>query len=224
MLGNRPDAYDKNLLSDWFTGRRMNLQVLVVEDQLMFQELLVAMLRGHPGLSRITTASSAAEGIDLCARIRPDLLILDIALPDADGLSVAKALQVLNPEARVIVLSSHASTFRRPAKLRDTICAVIDKARAFDDLLQEIVAITGYERPEPQEDDLPLEALKQLTQRERQVMERLGCGQSNKSMAVDLDLSVRTVESHRRNIAIKLGCSCARLVRIATLLQHLSDW
>ncbi len=202
----------------------MDLQVLVVEDQLMFQELLVAMLRDHPGLSRITTASSAAEGIDLCARIRPDLLILDIALPDAEGLSVAKALQVLNPEARVIVLSSHATTFRRPAELRDTICAVIDKARAFDDLLQEIVAITGCERPEPQEDDLPLEALKQLTQRERQVMQRLGSGQSNKSMAVDLEVSVRTVESHRRNIAIKLGCSGARLIRIATLLQQRSDW
>ena len=66
----------------------------------MFQELLVAMLRGLPGLSRTTTASSAAEGIDLSARIRPDLLILDIVLPDAEGLSVAKALQVLNPEAR----------------------------------------------------------------------------------------------------------------------------
>jgi DNA-binding NarL/FixJ family response regulator len=55
-------------------------------------------------------------------------------------------------------------------------------------------------------------------------MERLGCGQSNKSMAVDLDLSVRTVESHRRNIAIKLGCSDARLVQSATLLLQRSDW
>jgi DNA-binding NarL/FixJ family response regulator len=206
------------------TSRRMGLQTLVVEDQLMFQELLVAMLRGQPGLAEVSTAATAAEGIDLCAKIRPDLLILDIALPDAEGLSVAKALQVLNPVAKVIVLSSHASTFLRPPELRDTICAVIDKARAFDDLVQEIVALTGSEGLERQDDPFPLEALKQLTQRERQVLERLGRGQSNKDMALDLELSVRTVESHRRNIAIKLGCSGARLIRIATLLQQRSDW
>jgi len=206
------------------TSHRMGLQTLVVEDQLMFQELLVAMLRGQPGLAEVSTAATAAEGIDLCAKIRPDLLILDIALPDAEGLSVAKALQVLNPVAKVIVLSSHASTFLRPPELRDTICAVIDKTRAFDDLVQEIVALTGSDGLEPPADPFPLEALKQLTQRERQVLERLGRGQSNKNMAQDLELSVRTVESHRRNIAIKLGCSGARLIRIATLLQQRSDW
>jgi DNA-binding NarL/FixJ family response regulator len=202
----------------------MGLQALVVEDQLMFQELLVGMLRGQPGLSDVTTASTAAEGIDLCAKVRPDLLILDIALPDAEGLSVARALQVLNPAARVIVLSSHASTFLRPPELRDTICAVIDKARAFDDLLQEIVVITGCEGIEQADQDLPLEALKQLTQRERQVLDQLGRGRSNKDMALDLNLSVRTVESHRRNIAIKLGCSGARLIRIATLLHQRGAW
>jgi DNA-binding NarL/FixJ family response regulator len=65
-----------------------------------------------------------------------------------------------------------------------------------------------------------MEALQQLTQRERQVLESLGRGLSNKDMALELDLSVRTVESHRRNIAIKLGCSGARLIRIATLLHQ----
>jgi DNA-binding NarL/FixJ family response regulator len=200
----------------------MGHQTLVVEDQLMFQEMLVAMLRSHPGLGDVATAATAAEGIDLCARLRPDLLILDIALPDAEGLSVAKALQVLKPEAKVIVLSSHASTFLRPPELRDTICAVVDKGRAFDDLLQEIVALTGCAGPGAagNHDALPTEALQQLTQRERQVLESLGRGLSNKDMALELDLSVRTVESHRRNIAIKLGCSGARLIRIATLLQQ----
>jgi DNA-binding NarL/FixJ family response regulator len=202
----------------------MGLQTLVVEDQLMFQELLVAMLRGHPGLAEITTAATAAEGIDCCSRFRPDLLILDMALPDAEGLTVAKALQVLNPAAKVIVLSSHASTFLRPPELRDVICAVIDKARAFDDLLKEIGTLTGCEGMEHGDDGLPLDALQQLTQRERQVLDRLGRGQSNKDMALDMDLSVRTVESHRRNIAIKLGCSGARLIRIATLLQQRQDW
>ena len=202
----------------------MGLRTLVVEDQLMFQELLVGMLRSQTALGEVATASTAAEGIAACASLRPDLLILDIALPDAEGLTVAKALQVLNPAAKVIVLSSHASTFLRPPELRDVICAVIDKARAFDDLLKEIGTLTGFEGVERSDDGLPLDALNQLTQRERQVLERLGLGQSNKDMALAMDLSVRTVESHRRNIAIKLGCSGARLIRIATLLQQRQDW
>jgi DNA-binding NarL/FixJ family response regulator len=202
----------------------MGLQTLVVEDQLMFKELLVAMLRGHPGLDEVSTACTAAAAISICTRQRPDLLILDIALPDAEGLTVATALQKVNPDARVIVLSSHASTFLRPPELRDTICAVIDKGRAFDDLLQEISSLAGCGPTGPPDEELPLEALRQLTQRERQVLERLGRGQSNKDMALDLDLSVRTVESHRRNIALKMRCSGARLIRIATLLQQRSYW
>ncbi len=202
----------------------MGLCTLVVEDQLMFQELLVGMLRNQAHLGDVFSASTAAEGIAACASLRPDLLILDIALPDAEGLSVAKALQVLKPDAKVIVLSSHASTFLRPPELRDTICAVIDKARAFDDLLQEIAGITGEDLMADQDGDVPRGALAQLTQRERQVLERMGRGDSNKAMASDLGLSVRTVESHRRNIATKLGCSGARLIRIATLLNSRPDW
>ncbi len=196
----------------------MGMRTLVVEDQLMFQELLVTMLRSQTQLGEVVAASTAAEGITACASYRPDLLILDIALPDAEGLNVARALQVLNPNALVIVLSSHASTFLRPPELRDTIRAVIDKARAFEDLLQEIASLTGSEPIGTDDDALPLEALAELTQRERQILECLGRGDSNKVMAADLGLSVRTVESHRRNIVTKLGCSGARLIRIATLL------
>jgi DNA-binding NarL/FixJ family response regulator len=203
----------------------MGLRTLVVEDQLMFQELLVGMLRSQTSLGEVATASTAAEGIAACASLRPDLLILDIALPDAEGLSVAKALLVLNPDAKVIVLSSHASTFLRPPELRDTICAVIDKARAFEELLQEIAVITGSGGLASADNgEIPREALALLTQRERQVLERMGRGESNKTMAQELALSVRTVESHRRNIATKLGCSGARLIRIATLLLQRSDW
>lgn len=203
----------------------MGLRTLVVEDQLMFQELLVGMLRSQTSLGEVATASTAAEGIAACASLRPDLLILDIALPDAEGLSVAKALLVLNPDAKVIVLSSHASTFLRPPELRDTICAVIDKARAFEELLQEIAAITGSGGLASADDgEIPREALALLTQREREVLERMGRGESNKTMAQELSLSVRTVESHRRNIATKLGCSGARLIRIATLLLQRPEW
>jgi len=65
--------------------------------------------------------------------------------------------------------------------------------------------------------------IEQLTQREREVLECMGRGDSNKAIATKLGLSVRTVESHRRNIAAKLGCSGARLIRSATLLLERSS-
>jgi DNA-binding NarL/FixJ family response regulator len=130
---------------------------------------------------------------------------------------------VLKPEAMVIVLSSHASTFLRPPELRETIRAVIDKSRAFDDLLQEIASLTGSASAASEEVAPPLEVIEQLTQREREVLECMGRGDSNKAIATKLGLSVRTVESHRRNIAAKLGCSGARLIRSATLLLERSS-
>lgn len=202
------------------------MRTLVVEDERMFLELLVAMLRSRSSLQEIGSATTAADGIAYCNAHPPDLLILDIALPDGDGLCVARALHELNPAAQMIVLSSHASTFQRPADLRKAIVAVIDKSRAFDDLIKELRNLSGADqnraRPidENDPDTLHRLVLTELTRRERQVLVRIGEGLSNRAMAEELALSVRTVESHRRNIAIKLGCSGARLVRIATLLNQ----
>lgn len=202
------------------------MRTLVVEDERMFQELLITMLRGRTSLRDISGAQSAAQAIAQCSQTKPDLLILDIALPDGNGLTVARALQALRPDARMIVLSSYASTFQRPQDLRNNIVAVIDKSRAFEELDQEIQALLGSEaRPnngieDDDPDALTSLVLRELTRRERQVLVRMGQGQTNKTMAEELELSVRTVESHRRNISLKLGCSGARLIRIATLLNQ----
>lgn len=202
------------------------MRTLVVEDERMFQELLITMLHGRTSLRDISGAQSAAQAIAQCSQTKPDLLILDIALPDGNGLTVARALQALRPDARMIVLSSYASTFQRPQDLRNNIVAVIDKSRAFEELDQEIQALLGSEaRPnngieDDDPDALTSLVLRELTRRERQVLVRMGQGQTNKTMAEELELSVRTVESHRRNISLKLGCSGARLIRIATLLNQ----
>lgn len=194
----------------------------------MFQELLVAMLRNRTSLRDIRAAGSAAAAMAEVKQRIPDLLILDIALGDGDGLQVARALQQVNANARILVLSSYASTFQRPADLRSAIVAVIDKSRAFDELVQELNHLHGPDQPtstaattvEEEPDALRGLVLRELTRRERQVLVRIGQGYSNRAMADELALSVRTVESHRRNIAIKLGCSGARLIRIATLLNE----
>lgn len=191
------------------------LRCLLVEDQLLIQQLLIEMLARLPGLEVVGGAGTAAEGIAACAALQPDLLLLDMALPDADGLSVARALHVLRPEARVIVLSSFASTVEWPHELRHQLAAILDKTRAFDDLL---AAITPLLPPQPPGSGSGRLDCSSLTAREQEVLQLVGRGLTSQAIAAELGIAVRTVDTHRHNICSKLGISGAALVRQAALL------
>ena len=193
------------------------LRCLIVEDQLMIQELLVAMLQRHPSLEVVASASTASEGIAACLEHKPDLLILDLALPDGDGLVVARALQVLQPDARVIVLSSFASTAERPPELREQIVAILDKSRAFQDLINEVEALLPEEAISPPQPSINLEV---LTSREQTILALIGRGYSSRQISEELCISQRTVETHRHKICTKLGISGAALIHQATLLYQ----
>lgn len=149
------------------------LRVVVVEDQLMFLQLLVGMLRSLSGLEVVASVTTATAGRRACRELHPDLLLLDLGLPDQDGLTVAEALAAVNPEARVIVLSANASSFVCDAALDPMLHAVVDKVDACETLAVEI--------------------------------------------AEQLGLSVHTIDSHRRNISLKLGVKGGELVRQAAL-------
>ena len=185
------------------------LRCLIVEDQLMFSQLLRPMLEAMPGLAVSATASSRAEALALCTGEPPDLLILDLALPDGDGLEVAEALVRRRPDAKVVVLSGQAASFICPRHLQPMICGVVDKTAAFSQLYA--VLQRCLKRPsEP------------LTPRQRQIFGLIGRGLSNKAIAQIAQLSVTTVETHRKTIAQKLGVSGAELVRQASLLAGIA--
>lgn len=183
----------------------------------MIQQLLMAMLDQHPALQVVGSACSVAEGVAACEELAPDLLILDIALPDGDGLCVAHALAERDSSARVIVLSSFASTVERPPALRAQIVAILDKSRAYQDLIREVEALLPDGMPQPTPFILDLSV---LTPREREILELVGRGCSSRHIAEQLIISLHTVETHRRNICSKLGLSGAALVRHASLLMQ----
>jgi DNA-binding NarL/FixJ family response regulator len=196
------------------------LRCLLVEDQLLIQQLLADLLQRQSSLEIVGAASTAAAGIAACAQLQPDLVILDLALPDADGISVARALQVIRPQARVIVLSSFASTLEWPLELHSQLIAIIDKARAFQDLLQAIATLLPPEQAAM--DDVAIDC-SGLTNREHQVLRLIGRGLRSQAIATELGISPRTVETHRHSIRTKLGLSGAALVHQATLLNQ-SRW
>jgi DNA-binding NarL/FixJ family response regulator len=186
---------------------------VVVEDQLMFLQLLVAMLAAQPGIEVVATADSVALGRLACLNHRPDVLILDLALPDGRGTLVLEALRAVSPCSRVIILSGEASSFVCPREWRSMVHAVVDKTRAYEVLSQELASL--LQRPDS-EWTQPLPATP-LTPRENEILSLIGRGLSNREIAAQLHLSQRTVETHRKNIAAKVGASGPELIRLAAL-------
>jgi len=186
------------------------LRCLIVEDQVMFLQLLRSMLEAVPGLSVVASATTQADAIAFCrSNDPPDLVILDLALPDGDGLAVAQALAEHHPNPQVVVLSGQASSFVCPAALQPLIAGVVDKTSAFHQLTSVL------ERCLPQ-------SAEPLTPRQQEIYGLIGQGLTNKEIAKTTNLSIATVETHRKAIAQKLGVSGAELVRRASLLGRLN--
>jgi DNA-binding NarL/FixJ family response regulator len=195
----------------------------------MFMELLLPVLKGIPGLKAIATASTAGEAIGAVERLRPELLILDLFLPDQPGIEVAEALQRIRPEAHLIVLSGQASSFLCPPELQPMLHAVVDKTSAFRELRQEINRLlAGLPRnpdepelaPDPDAEATAATDPAPLTQRERDVLALIAQGCSSRAIAETLGMAETTVQTHRRSLRLKLGVSGSELVRVAVLHSH----
>jgi DNA-binding NarL/FixJ family response regulator len=192
----------------------MSLRCLIVEDQVMFLQLLCTMLQGLRGLEVVATATSCHDGLLACRHHRPDILILDLALPDGDGLEVARFLGMQQPQARTLVLSAQAASFVCPEELEAMLVGVVDKTSTYE-TLQGVIESALL----PQEPDGPSRraGMQGLTPRQREIFHLIGRGLSNKAIAAGIGLSLATVETHRKAIARRLGCSGAELVRRAAL-------
>lgn len=191
----------------------MKTRMMIVEDQLMFLQLLSGMLRSDPGIELLSTLSSVAEAkiaVESVADVH--LMLLDLELPDGCGLDVLRYALRIHPTLLCVVLSGHASQFVAPPDLKLCIRAVIDKTETYDQLrlaLHEIVAAHG----DGGAPALPL--VSQLTPREVEIFRLIGQGVISKQIADQLSISVQTVETHRKSIARKLQTSGANLVRLA---------
>ncbi|MCP9909448.1 response regulator transcription factor [Cyanobium sp. BA20m-p-22] len=180
----------------------------------MFLQLLCKMLQGVPGLEVVGSATNCHAGFEACRKLRPEALILDLALPDGDGLGVARFLRLLRPEAKALVLSAQASSFVCPEELEAMLVGVVDKTSTYETLRNVIEAALLQETPQAAESNGPVAS---LTPRQRQIFSLIGHGLSNKAIAHATGLAVATVETHRKAIARRLNCSGAELVRRAAL-------
>jgi two-component system response regulator NreC len=195
------------------------LRVLLADDHGIVRRGLKSLLESQPGLVVVGEAADGLEALRLCTETTPDILILDIAMPKMNGIDVAARVQKLDHAPRVIVLSMHTDESYIIRALAAGARGYLLKDATDEDLLpalRSVVAGKPFFSPavtavlmEDYVRQLQVRGLADsyhlLTDREKQVLQLLAEGRSNKEVATLLDLGVSTVETHRANLMQKLN-------------------
>jgi two-component system NarL family response regulator len=201
----------------------MTIAVLLIEDHRMVREALREVLTRVPDMEVVGEAGDAHDGLEAALRLRPDVIVLDIRLPDLNGIELAARLHDAGSTAKIVALSAFSDKRFVTAMLRSGASAYVTKSAAGTELVRAIRAVAadhGYFSPEiagTLVDEVRNRAGEKLplARREREVLRLIAEGVRSPEIAVQLHISVATVEVHRRNIMRKLG-----LRTVAELTKH----
>ncbi|ARE85338.1 Transcriptional regulatory protein MctR [Roseovarius sp. EC-HK134] len=200
------------------------IRIVIVDDHPMVAEGIQSILESYEDVEILATLGNGQAIIDRVESLAPDVILLDLNMPGLGGLTTTEIILEKRPETRILILSMHDSPEYISSALSHGAAGYVLKDVPTDEIKRAIDAVmtgqrylcTGakgslepYENPERE----------QLTNREQTILLQLAQGKSNKDVAQALDISVRTVETHRKNIKRKLGiASTAGLTRYA--LEH----
>ena len=204
-----------------------SLRILLVDDHALVRAGMKSLLHEIEGVEVVAEAADGAEALRLAAELRPDVVLLDIAMKGMNGLDAAARLREQLPLAKVIVLSMHTSEEYVLLALRAGAAGYLIKDSATSELELALKAVArGETYLSPAISRQVVDGYVQrvgaaaapdpLTPRQREVLKRIAEGRSTKEIAYELKLSVKTVETHRAQIMERLGIrDVAGLVRYA---------
>jgi two-component system NarL family response regulator len=207
----------------------MSATILLVDDHQLVRKGLRMLLEREVGLTVVGEAGTGTEGLRLFGELRPDVVVLDIHLPDIDGLEVARRLLSENPAARVVILSGDAEVDFINEALLAGVKGYILKSGAEEDLVHAIrAALSGKAYLCPEISTVVLADYRKtligaaspskptLSAREREVLKYIAHGLRTKETAAQMGVGVKTAETYRRRLMRKLGyTSIAELTRYA---------
>jgi DNA-binding NarL/FixJ family response regulator len=202
------------------------LKVGLVDDHPLFRKGLATALRGEADLEVVGEAGNAQEALALIATCDPDLVIIDVLMPETSGISITRDVLDRHPRCRVLALSVIDEPCLIADMLRVGAAGFALKTQPVEEILaaiRQVAANVRYLPPSVSQDaieaELPAAApdsLGQLTRREREIFELVIRGFSNGAIATRLFIAVRTVETHRQRIMKKLAArSVAEMQRLA---------
>jgi len=211
------------------------VRILVADDHDIIRRGLKQLLTAHPGWDVCAEAKTGREAVDLAEQFKPEVVVMDISMPDLNGLEAARRIRKVLPKTEIVILTLHFSDRLVEEIVNSGARAYVMKSDADRDLVTAVEALGNHRnfftaqaanilfdgfrkaigRAEPQ---VPLRG--RLTSRERQILQLIAEGKSSKEVAAALNLSVKTAETHRANIMRKLDMhSISELVRYAVKNQ-----
>ena len=208
----------------------MMIRLLLADDHQLMRDGLKALIAEEKDMMLVGEAENGFETIRMAEQKNPHVIIMDVAMPDLNGIEATRQILQINPMVKVVALSGHSSKEFVRQMLDAGASAYLLKSRAYEELTQvvhEVIAGRKYLSPEIAggvvDEYVELSssfdensAFIILTPREREVLQQLSEGASTKEIAGALNISVKTVETHRRNMMEKLNLhSVAELTKYA---------
>ena len=211
------------------------LRILIADDHEVARRGIRSLLESHPGWEVCAEAKDGRDAVELATSTKPDLVLLDIGMPNLNGLEAARQILATSPNAAILILTMHDSdnvireVLRAGARGfllksdagRDLVAAVeaLESQKTFFTPRVSQMVLDGFlnrEKKRSEIEDVANSSGDLLTAREREVIQLLAEGRTSKEVAVTLNLSVKTAETHRTNLMRKLGLhSVADLTRYA---------
>jgi DNA-binding NarL/FixJ family response regulator len=201
------------------------IRILLADDHVLVRQGFRMILAAQPDMEIVGEAGNGREAVEYAEKLKPDIVIMDVAMPELNGIEATRRLAASLPRTRVLALSMHKDSVYVREILRSGARGYLLKDSADADLLAAVRAVAkgdGYLSPAVSDAVLTdyrrhvTDPIDLLTSREREVLQMIAEGKTNKEIAVALNLSVYTVEAHRGRVMEKLNLhSTGELVRFA---------
>jgi DNA-binding NarL/FixJ family response regulator len=214
------------------------IRVLIAEDHETVREGLKLIIDAQPDMTVVGEAGDGREAVKLAQQLAPDVLMMDISMPELNGLKAAAKLKRVAPDIKILTLTRHTDQAYLQELLEAGVSGYVLKQSTATDLLRAVrtvaagnnyldPAMTGKIFSNYVEKSSRLRGEtrgESLTEREREVLRQIAWGYSNKEIAERFDISIKTVEAHKANALKKLGMhSRIDIVRYAVLQGWLQD-
>jgi DNA-binding NarL/FixJ family response regulator len=209
-------------------------RVILADDHNLVRSGIRRILETEPGFHVVAEAADGRAAIDAIRGIDADVLVLDLKMEGADGIEVLKIAKAERPDLKVLVLTMHAGREYVARAMHEGADAYLLKDSAAQDLvaaIHSVIAGRAYYSPAVQqlmaellrEDGKEAQGVQGLSEREREVLTLLARGLSSKEIGSKLDISTRTVETHRANLMRKLGVKSVALLTQVAVREGIVD-